>query len=80
MAKGFPVLAASIVAIMVITWIAIGLVSRMVPYDDTDPPDGRSGMTLLTDHGTGCQYLYRSGAITPRMDANGKHMCSRIGG
>ncbi len=46
------------------------------PYDDTDPAGGRSGMTLLTDHGTGCQYLYRSGAITPRMGRDGRQVCS----
>lgn len=42
--------------------------------DDTDPPDGRSGMLLLTDHKTGCQYLYR-GSLTPRMDEHGKQIC-----
>lgn len=45
------------------------------PRDTTDPPDGRSGMKLLTDHKTGCQYLYRGGGITPRMSADGRHMC-----
>lgn len=45
------------------------------PRDTTDPPDGRSGMKLLTDHATGCQYLYRSGGITPRMSSDGRHMC-----
>lgn len=52
----------------------------MTPYNDTDLPGNRSGMDLLTDHGTGCQYLYRRGAITPRMDANGKQICSKIRG
>lgn len=51
----------------------------LTPHDDTDPPDGRSGMTLLTDHGTGCQYLYRSGAITPRMNNDGRQMCNQPG-
>ena len=46
--------------------------------DDTDPPDGRSGMVLYTDHKTGCQYLSRPlfGALTPRLDASGKQVCS----
>lgn len=45
--------------------------------DSTDPADGRSGMALLTDAGTGCQYL-KAGGITPRLDANGHQMgCKR---
>lgn len=73
-------MAVSVGAVIILAWMVTSFASWMKPYDDTDPPGGRSGMDLLTDHGTGCQYLYRSGAITPRMDANGKQMCSRIGG
>lgn len=49
------------------------------PLDDTDRPDGqRSNMELLTDHGTGCQYLrVMGGGVTPRLDATGKHICVR---
>ena len=50
----------------------------LTSHDDTDPPNGRSGMTLLIDHGTGCQYLYRSGAMVPRMDKNSKQICEVI--
>lgn len=48
------------------------------PFDDTDNPNGqRSNMMLLTDHGTGCQYLrVIGGGITPRLDADGKQICS----
>lgn len=50
-------------------------------YDDTDPPGGRSGLVLLTDHGTGCQYLkapgYWNGALSPRLGADGKPICGR---
>lgn len=42
--------------------------------DATDPPHGRSGMRLHTDHETGCQYLSRGG-LTPRLDRDGKHIC-----
>jgi hypothetical protein len=43
--------------------------------DDTDPPGGISGMDLLTDNATGCQYLYRRKALIPRIAADGKtHM------
>ena len=72
--------AGSIGAAIILAWMVMAFASWMAPYDDTDPPGGRSGMALLTDHGTGCQYLYRSGAITPRMDATGKQICSKIGG
>lgn len=49
------------------------------PRDDTDPPEGRSGMVPLVDALTGCQYLkgpgYWNGALTPRLDRNGKQVC-----
>lgn len=48
-----------------------------VQKDDTDPPNGRSGLTLYTDNLTGCQYLaihYNSG-LTPRMGKDGKQVC-----
>lgn len=44
------------------------------PKDDTDPADGRSGMTLSTDALTGCQYLSYGlfgSSITPRLDGYG---------
>jgi hypothetical protein len=49
--------------------------------DDSDPPNGRSGMWVLIDARTGCHYLgwdgayNRGAAITPRMDNNGKQVC-----
>lgn len=44
--------------------------------DDSDPPDGSSGIKPRTDALTGCQYLtYPAGGITPRMDRNGKQVC-----
>jgi hypothetical protein len=47
--------------------------------DDSDPPDGISGMTPLTDNATGCQYLARGAifgeSIIARIAADGKtHM------
>lgn len=46
------------------------------PRDDTDPPDGRSGMRLYVDHGTGCQYLQApSSNLIPRLNASGTHLC-----
>lgn len=47
--------------------------------DDTDAGrwgGGRSGVKPVTDALTGCQYLItRDGGITPRLDADGKHIC-----
>jgi len=44
--------------------------------DDSDPPDGISGMVVYHDHLTGCEYLASGhGGITPRLDANGKQVC-----
>lgn len=46
--------------------------------DDTDQPGGRSDMVVLTDHQTGCQYLMGAhGGLTPRLDADGKHICNK---
>ena len=43
--------------------------------DATDSASIRSGMSLYTDYGTGCQYLGRDGALTPRLGADGKQVC-----
>lgn len=62
--------------------LAIFAVNAFTPKDDTDPPDGRSGMVLRTDALTGCQYLANPGilghsALTPRLDEHGNHVCSK---
>jgi hypothetical protein len=63
--------------------IAVALVLTLLAntfdwnVDSTDI-DGwnRSGLTLRTDHGTGCQYLVtKSGGVTPRIDSRGNPMC-----
>jgi len=71
--------------------ILYGAARDMAAYDDTDdhsvdPPE-RSGMALLTDHGTGCQYLQPRGSmlsglliipsppLTPRLDQFGQQVC-----
>ena len=47
--------------------------------DDTDNPvtKTRSGLSLYTDHGTGCQYLKAGmfGNLIPRLDENGNQIC-----
>lgn len=45
--------------------------------DDTDGPEKRSGMALYRDYGTGCEYLASPwGGLTPRLDADGRHICN----
>lgn len=61
------------------TLIAFGifyLLGNTLPKDNTDPIDGRSGMSLHTDNKTGCQYLsLYFGGLTPRLDKSGQHVC-----
>lgn len=53
--------------------LLVGTALFGAPRDATDPPAGSlSGLILYTDHGTGCQYVGKSGALTPRMQADGK--------
>jgi hypothetical protein len=53
------------------------LLSKPRPYDDSDGGSARSGFTVMTDNLTGCQYLYRNGAMQPRFDQNGKQICKK---
>lgn len=47
------------------------------PYDDTDAPPARSGLKVLTDARTGCQYLTTArGGLTPRLGRDGRHLCA----
>lgn len=62
--------------------VAVLLALAGCARDDSDPVDGRSGMTPRTDARTdaltGCQYLTYSHSygtsITPRMDRDGKQV------
>lgn len=60
--------------------VCVGLITVLnwfVPRDSTDGPERRSGMALYTDAGTGCQYVGASGGLTPRLDFEGKPMCTK---
>jgi hypothetical protein len=48
------------------------------PYDNSDPPSGRSNLIIRTDSLTGCEYLRDAvgGGITPRMGKDGKQVCT----
>jgi hypothetical protein len=59
--------------------LTVGLAAvsnALLPYDSTDPPGGRSGMTIYTDQATGCEYLSNRG-LTPRVDGKGRHLGCR---
>lgn len=55
--------------------VALAMAVTASPTDDSDAgPDRRSGMRIHTDHKTGLQYLGAGGCVTPRVDADGRHM------
>ena len=61
--------------IVVYFMLTTGINYLNIGVDDTDlNGQNRSGVTLITDHGTGMQYLYRGGALIPRVDRDGKHV------
>lgn len=68
---------------MIVSILIVGLLFalfsqlfNLAPKDDTDPPGGRSGLIIYTDHLTGCQYLRSGfGGLTPRMDGSRRHIC-----
>ena len=62
------------VGLMVMASLAISHFTD-IGRDNTDSPTERSDMRLLIDHGTGCQYLNRGSAITPRLGRDGKQVC-----
>ncbi len=64
---------------LVAAYIIVSAIGACSPRDATDHPQGeRSCMLLRTDHQTGCQYLSEPfGGITPRVDADGRHMGCR---
>lgn len=65
----------SIIAILFLSPLYLFFASKTSERDSTDQPSGkRSGFALMTDYGTGCEYLYRNGGITPRFDKNGKQL------
>jgi hypothetical protein len=58
--------------------ILLSIWNHWIPLlkDDTDPVVGRSGMEVLVDNRTGCQYLATStGGLTPRLDDMGGPVC-----
>lgn len=64
----------------VICAVCLGLGLYIVtPTDDSDGGVwSRSGVNVIMDHKTGCQYLQRMfSGMTPRLDGNGKQICNK---
>lgn len=62
-----------------VSWVCLtAFIGALLITDDTDEGFfSRSEMRLHTDARTGCQYLstFFGGGPSPRMSADGKHMC-----
>lgn len=67
--------AAALCVILAFSALVVGL-DLLLGRDSTDPPGGRSGMTIYTDRATGCEYLSNRG-LTPRVDGKGRHLGCR---
>lgn len=62
-----------------VTWIILLLLFSAwlfwpMPFDSTDNPPHRSGMSVKTDCATGLQYLSAGRGLIPRMTVSGDHM------
>ena len=69
--------AIGIVAAIWIVMVLGAFMSLVVPSprDDTDPANGRSSLTVLTDCRTGRQYLAaQRGGVYPRLDSEGRQI------
>lgn len=68
-------------AVAVGIWLSNGAVSAW-NRDDTDGPDGRSGLVVFVDHATNVQYVasHPFGALTVRLGPDGKPLLRVEGG
>ena len=66
---GFNFTIGGLTAAGLVFLVSMAVSSMLTPRDATDAPTGaRSGVKLITDHGTGIQYLVTAqGGITPRL-------------
>ena len=70
---GFITTAAVLISIVIVGGLRA---HHQPPRDDSDPIDGRSNMSVLTDALTGCQYLTtQRGGITPRWTRDREQVC-----
>ena len=68
-----------ILIILIISWIINKSPSGRDNTDKQGWFSERSGMALLIDNLTGCQYLSTiEGGITQRLNESGQHICNKI--
>jgi hypothetical protein len=66
---GLGLAMAFFLVLLVVSWVC------PTPRDDSDGPEARSGVKVITDYKTGMQYLKApGGGITPRMDTDGNQV------
>lgn len=64
-----------------IVFSSIALAAALIinpPWNSSDGFGNKSGMTIHTDNLNGCQYLSRSNSLTPRLDTDGKQICTKL--
>lgn len=57
------------------SWVLIFCAA--VASQDNSARNAAGGLNVYTDKSTGCEYLGRDGALTPRLNAEGKQICRR---
>lgn len=76
LALGAAFALAMIYAVATLLALILSPLDRWRATDGTDKDwRTRSGFTLRTDWGTGCQYLEARGKLTPRLRADGSQVC-----
>jgi len=62
--------------VIILTWVLNFVTGYFeIGFDDTDG-EQRSGMEVLIDARTNCQYLHTpSGGLTPRLNRDGAQIC-----
>ncbi len=65
-----------IVALAIVVGVYLLFSSALVGKEPSKPR--AYGVNVFRDHATGCEYINGglSSAITPRLDADGKHICT----
>lgn len=64
-------------------WLLIGLIGLQllvwIGHDDSDGPwPHHSGLTVMKDAKTGCEYLSTPQGLTPRLDRDGRPLCVAV--
>jgi hypothetical protein len=77
--QGFFVTLVAFTCICFGAFVLLRAIAAHQPLDATDnrTTGERSGMQVLVDNETGCQYLFRGG-LTPRLDGAGKPFCKKV--